>query len=60
MDPQVQEGIMFNILVWMGRLFMASLFLLMVIIAIPFAGLFELFDRHARERAKRVTKEFID
>lgn len=60
MDSQVQEGVMFNILVWMGRLFMASLFLLMVVIMIPFAGIFEMFDRYARRRSERATKEFID
>lgn len=60
MDTQVQEGVMFNILVWMGRLFMASLFLLMVVIMIPFVGIFEVFDRAARIRSERAAKEFID
>ena len=50
----------FNCLVWMGRLFMASLFLLMVVIMIPFAGIFEMFDRAARRKSERVSKEFID
>jgi hypothetical protein len=49
-------NLVFNCLVWMGRLFMASLFLLMVVIAIPFMGVFEIFDRRARKKAQ----EFID
>jgi hypothetical protein len=51
---------MFNILVWLGRLFMASLYLLMVVIMIPFAGIFELFDRAARIKSERASKEFVD
>lgn len=39
---------------------MASLFLLMVIIMIPFAGVFEVFDRAARIKSERTSKEFID
>ena len=51
---------MFNILVWMGRLFVASVFLLMVIVMIPVAGIFEVFDRTACIRSERASKEFID
>lgn len=60
MDSQVQEGVMYNILVWMGRLFVASLFLLMVVIMIPFAGIFEMFDRTARIKSALAAKEYID
>lgn len=60
MDPQVQESLMFNILVWMGRLFVASVFLLMVVIMIPFVGIFEVIERTARIRSRRATTEFID
>jgi len=51
---------MFNILVWMGRLFVASVFLLMVVIMIPFVGIFEVIERTARIRSRRATTEFID
>ena len=54
------KDMVFNTLVWMGRLFMASLFLLMVIIAIPFAGVFEIFDRHARNKSEKARTDFID
>lgn len=60
MDSQVQEGVMYNILVWMGRLFVASLFLLMVVIMIPFAGIFEIVEKAARIKSERATKECID
>ena len=60
MDTQVQESLMFNILVWMGRLFVASVFLLMVVIMIPFVGIFEVIERTARIRSRRATTEFID
>ena len=55
----MKDGL-FNTLVWMGRLFMASLFLFMVIIAIPFAGLFEVADRYTRWKSKHTRTEFID
>jgi len=51
---------LFNTLVWLGRLFMASVFLIAVVIAIPIAGLFEVLDRAARLRSERAPTQFID
>ena len=57
------KDFLFTILVILGRLFMASLFLLMVIIAIPiciFAALAVLFDAITEEKFKRAQTEYID
>lgn len=51
---------LFTMLVWMGRLFMASLFLLMVVIMIPFVGIFGIIERRMQIKSEQATKEYID